>query len=431
MEEHKLSKTSSTMFLDGVRGFASLSVFAHHFAQQYQHHVSYGYDGDNHTSLFRLPILRVTYSGGPMVAIFFVVSGYALSHATLVLRKARAWEQILKGVSSSVFRRGLRLFLPAIIASFATVVLVQTNIYNFKFDHDARDPVASLLVQFPTFWEQVLDWIQFIFMVLLAPWPAYAEEARFSYNTNLWTIPLEFQSSMILYVTIVGLSRTPTVSRRIFLLVLSLYSMWQGGWCTFLFFQGMLLADVDLERRSTKARNHMVLGESVEEHHDTQGETESTIMLPIWVLNLLAGLYVASFPRLDANMTPAYRWLVSVTDSYRIWCAIGAVMILWSISRIQVLRNIFTYSFFQYVGKVSYSLYLVQGPFLQSCGFYVTPLLWKVIGRNSNVAYQTSFVLGFLIVCPLTLWAADIFWRLVDRPCIAAARIMSQTLLVD
>jgi len=80
-----------TSYLDGLRGVAALFVVFNHYVAQYFPYITYGWmSGDGSDSvrgynnrLVQLPIIRAIYSGTFMVTIFFVISGYVLSHKAL------------------------------------------------------------------------------------------------------------------------------------------------------------------------------------------------------------------------------------------------------------------------------------------------------------------------------------------------------------
>ncbi len=73
-------------FLDGVRGYASLTVFVSHFFEPFEPAKRFGYGfGETNNRFLQLPIVRLLYSGVPMVALFFIISGYALSYKPVLL----------------------------------------------------------------------------------------------------------------------------------------------------------------------------------------------------------------------------------------------------------------------------------------------------------------------------------------------------------
>src|ERR1700709_2610994 len=76
-----------------------------------------------------MPILRVIHSGRFMVIIFFVISGYVLSYRGLQLAREGKTVQLLESLSSSVFRRWLRLHLPVIISTFVAFLLARNGFW--------------------------------------------------------------------------------------------------------------------------------------------------------------------------------------------------------------------------------------------------------------------------------------------------------------
>ena len=75
------SSTSSTAYLDGLRGVASFVVLIHHFSKDPFPWLPWGWGSErSHVPQYhflQLPVVRIIHSGGSMVAVFFVVSGFA------------------------------------------------------------------------------------------------------------------------------------------------------------------------------------------------------------------------------------------------------------------------------------------------------------------------------------------------------------------
>ena len=87
-ERLKPTKVHEIAPLDGLRGWACLLVFNFHFLFTYTWAVStgWGFAGQNY-GIHQLPIVHILISGHIMVAIFFVISGYVLSHHPLKLMR--------------------------------------------------------------------------------------------------------------------------------------------------------------------------------------------------------------------------------------------------------------------------------------------------------------------------------------------------------
>lgn len=125
-------RLSPTAYLDGMRGLAALFVFFCHYSYTcFVITVGYGYGepGEN-TSILQLPIIRLLYSGPPMVCVFFIISGYALSLKPLKQMRAKQWDSLFTTMSSSVFRRGLRLFIPTLSSCLLVLVMLRLGWYE-------------------------------------------------------------------------------------------------------------------------------------------------------------------------------------------------------------------------------------------------------------------------------------------------------------
>ncbi|KAM3072208.1 hypothetical protein ACMFMF_007602 [Clarireedia jacksonii] len=110
---------SQLAYLDGLRGIAAFIVYVDHFSAPHFKGMldSYG-STPNDNSILQLPIIRLLYNGGPMVCLFFVISGTVLSLKPLTLQNAQHWMHVYQTLSSSVFRRLIRLYLPTTIVTF-------------------------------------------------------------------------------------------------------------------------------------------------------------------------------------------------------------------------------------------------------------------------------------------------------------------------
>lgn len=147
--DSKPEKLHPTSYLDGIRGIAALAVCLCHFSYTlFVITLGYGqvdtfkegdelpYEGyeiskpGDNNRLVQLPFLRLIYSGPPMVAMFFIISGYALSNKPIRQMRSRSYDSLLSTMSSSIFRRGLRLFLPCFASTFIVFIMVRLGLYE-------------------------------------------------------------------------------------------------------------------------------------------------------------------------------------------------------------------------------------------------------------------------------------------------------------
>ncbi|KUJ21746.1 uncharacterized protein LY89DRAFT_664914 [Mollisia scopiformis] len=360
----------------------------------------YGYDHENNW-LFQLPIVRL-YSGVPMVAIFFMISGYALALKPLSHIRSGSWDQLTDSIGSAIFRRGIRLFLPAFVTTFLVMISIRLRLQDFPGYSILPGVIEPRPRHFAGHYEQLLNWCHFFVAELTNPWDWKVHD--YAYDSHLWTLPIEFRASMILFLFPICISRFQLLFRSVLASALWIYCMYCDKWHVALFISGMCFADISLETRPS-----------------LQNRTSYKHLVYILPL-LILGLHLLSFPIRHSGETMGYIWLSSITAKYTNWHTIGATLVLWSLNSSEVLENMFTSSFSGYLGKISYALYHVHGSALHTFEYGTVSFIWTVIGKETRIKYEGGLILGFLLVAPVVFWWADVFERLVDRPSVEVAR---------
>lgn len=137
-EQIRPAKLAPTAYLDGMRGLAALFVyFCHYFYQAFTIAKGWGAN-ENQYHFLKLPFIRLFYQGPPAVCVFFVISGYALSYRPLKLVRSRNTKDFSTTISSLVFRRFIRLYLPTAISTLMIIGLLRIGAYEwtrpFAFD---------------------------------------------------------------------------------------------------------------------------------------------------------------------------------------------------------------------------------------------------------------------------------------------------------
>ena len=131
----KPRKLFPTSYLDGLRGVAAFFVVIHHYAHLYTESSMTGWHYEkaakgSYDWFLLMPLIRVVHSGHFMVAIFFVISGYVLSYRSLKLARQGKYLELLDSLSSSVFRRWLRLHLPVVASTFLGFILARFGMWH-------------------------------------------------------------------------------------------------------------------------------------------------------------------------------------------------------------------------------------------------------------------------------------------------------------
>ncbi|CDF81327.1 Putative uncharacterized protein, partial [Taphrina deformans PYCC 5710] len=236
-------KLRSTSYLDGLRGIAAFIVYVAH-SEAWNHdadEIQYGFGYRDHYAAITLPFVRVFITGGhAAVAVFFVISGFVLSRRPLTLIRARS-EDLYPVLASAVFRRGVRLYLPFV----AVTVSFFTAWHVFGLSLEWPRPQPTFVGECVAWWNE--------FSLFVNPFRDPVD-TWFTYDFPLWTIPVEFQGSILVYVLLLALSRVTRRARVVACCGLALYFLHIGLWQMFCFLCGLLLADLDVHGSDTAGR---------------------------------------------------------------------------------------------------------------------------------------------------------------------------------
>lgn len=427
-----------TAYLDGLRGFAAFLVYWHHhvlwvhnidrLAQNSIFENSFGYEDKYHFAA--LPGIRLFFSGGHFaVSTFFVLSGYVLSIKPLKLIENDDLEGLVDHLGSAVFRRWLRLFLPVA----ATMFVYATSWHLFGLWIDGAKPQGNWLDEMWFLYCEFKNF-SFIFKEGGVPW--------LSYSMHVWSIPVEFKGSMVVFASLLAISRCTLKARLWCQIALITYFMYiADAWYCAMFVAGMLLSHLDLLAaldRLPRFISQLKPYKTVICYH--------MLVVSIYLggvpsenreLDQLArnrGWYLLSFLKPQAVFD--YKWF------YLFW---AAILLVTSVSNIGWLRRFFETRACQYLGRVSYALYLVHGPLLWVVGDRLYAAVgfkgkgqmehipqWVdrfVLSKSGPIGLEFAFLIPHLILLPITLCMADFVTRAVDKPSVQfAAWVYRKTL---
>jgi len=430
--------------MDGLRGLVAVLVFVRHFTLPWFAHIDYGYGcQDTYYGVLRLPFLRLLYSG-PLVPVFFVVSGYVLSAKTIRLSHRSSSSstcgneaQAFVSLSASAFRRALRLFPPPIASTFLVMLLVHAGFFSFNYDAmPGRQPVHPEALS--SFAAQLGQWgLTFVADELANPWRW--DVPRLIYGPHLWTIPVSFKGSAVTFLACLMLARARPNVRLGLLCAAVAYALSRGRWDMAPFLGGIVLCELDAWRDQhhpdgKHGNNASSESKKGAKHHPRHLLRKLHALIP--TIALLAGLYVGSFPRANnagEYCVVGYQTLCRITPSYRYWHAAAAFTTMWALSRSTTLQRPFVSGPARYLGRVSFSMYLVHEPLLHVFGFFTVPFFWGLTGDDRTglrYQYQLGFGLGMALTAFVLVWVADLFREYVELPCgRVAARVESLCLV--
>ncbi|EPS45021.1 hypothetical protein H072_1033 [Dactylellina haptotyla CBS 200.50] len=476
------SKSSQTTWLDGLRGIASFIVFFAHYTQAYFPSERWAYDGKFSRYWTQLPIIRLVYGGHAAVAIFFAISGFALSLKSVLNLKQQQSEgrshNLLTMLSSSMSRRFVRLYLPCAGTFLLVGVFVGFGWFEIvpqgKFGHltgvvELRPPYKeNIFDQLAwSFW----DYYEFIMLPIQGGGSKFIKTYAQETDIHLWTIPVEAKESMVLFLTIAAICRFKRWIRLCIIWGLCLVNLFNSNWPRSLFLFGFMMAEIYTHTPefrdpivTLELPNILSPGLPRGTFEDEEEDEEIGMVLKcvsymttsILTALLFLGLFLASFPenppfhRLTTGFTNLLHFIpIQYEELHRFWIAIGVMMIMFSITHLHMIQGWLNSKVAQYLGKISFSLYLVHGTVNRSLGYFFCHMMWSALGvttqRNRELnpeVYEDMMILnklevrrvavvfwGFLIVAPVTIVIADVFWRAVDKPSVKFSRWLERKLV--
>ncbi|KAI2640988.1 hypothetical protein GGS21DRAFT_352175 [Xylaria nigripes] len=360
------ARLHATSYLDGLRGLAALIVCMCHYTETNHPNLTTWYGVIPNPalavepSLIQLPFIRVTFSGRPVVHVFFVISGFALSVKALSAIRAGDLAKCHATLASAAFRRPLRLCVPPVVSMVLILFFVRAGWLGGALG---------------SWKEQIYDWVDAVYHHIIWPW-SWDTHLYPPYNVNLWTIPIELCHSMLLFVMVLALSHVRATVRVTLGTAFVVYSLQCGKWAAAEFISGMLLAEAHLVSTERKNDDYLPFA-NTPPNPDTRARTWfSTLKRLEIVLHLViltAALFIAGWPNMDSAHTPVIRRLASYAPQafnprdpqgpQKFWFAIGAAGIVWSCGRVGFLRETILKSrFAKYAGRVSFAVYIVHGP---------------------------------------------------------------------
>ncbi|KAH8650143.1 acyltransferase family-domain-containing protein [Xylariales sp. PMI_506] len=433
------AKVHPTAWLDGLRGIAAFIVVIHHMTIvwfSWNIHDGYGINSASNL-VIQLPIVRLLISGFPHVATFFVVSGYALSLKALKLMHKGSINDARSAIASSVFRRHPRLFIPALGLCIPSVIISYFGWYGNGLTLGANPTMAPPMLPLV---EQLKDF--FRMGVIVANPFTTAPAENWTYNPVLWTMPYEFRCSLFIYGTLLAFSGTHTLVRLGLVSIVLYYAVAYAWWDIWLFFSGMFLADLKLYMDSREFSNedsffpqrllfqdHPYLGRAEELYSRARKALErfrACVMFwkIFWIVAYFACLFIMSMPLWDrgAPITPGFITLSTMVPSMwfveqlqdKFWSCIGAACLLLCIDRSPILQTLYTNRIAQFLGKISFSLYLTHVAILHSMGFHLSIFILGLTGWETTEWYTFGIMVSGVLTMIVIVWVSFLGWLYVD-----------------
>ena len=416
----KSERISSTSYLNGVRGIACYVVYTSHV--QWNLGFQEIFDQPDHT-----PVLGALLQGSSMVAIFFIVSGFSISYRATSQIRAGDLAGATDSLASSAFRRRWpRLYLPTFAITLVEALLAYIGFEGHEMIFFSPSPRVG------SFWGQMAhvcrDLLIFGNPIQGALGRIMDPRPHTQYDGNTWTIPLEYLGSMVVFMTIMATMKLKSKVKLALIALLAITAFCYYLLDVYLFLVGLLLAEIHCLRQ---AHHSILREENMALHDESKTSSRQSRSSVVWgsycVAQLIIALYLVSVPfNLDPGarskgFETVARWIPNKWSAQglgeRFTTAIAATYLMVVLETAPFLQVVFTSRLGQYLGRISFCLYLVLSTLYKTLGWWFHNTL---LANVENLVFKAFF--SYILLTVFIVWTADLATRFIDEKAVILAR---------
>ncbi|WP_440955027.1 acyltransferase family protein [Methanosarcina sp. Mfa9] len=389
--------TGKIAYLDGLRGIAAVNVMIMHFFVALAPAMIYGSKLPSHFGnldlVFSSTPLGLIGAGNFSVCIFFILSGFVLTHKYFEMKDSSI-------IISSAMRRYIRLFIPVFAAVMLSYLLASAGLYRYYLE----TMMISAGSNYRGYWAFTPDLLDALKQTV---WGAFFVGGKTVYNPVLWTMKIEFFGSMLVFA--MSLLFGQLRSRWTFYLAAALLFL-NSYYLAFII--GMLFADIfnsKLPIFKTANRKGNETGNKAENKAGNKAGSKAGNKAILSII-LITGLFLGSYPMSPLTGNSLYGFLDNglfrtPLVTYHI---IGAGMVMYVLLNSPWLQNVFSSPVPAFLGKISYSLYLVHFLVISSftCALFLA--LYPVL------PYGEAFLISCLSSLFIIILLSYLFYRYID-----------------
>ncbi len=365
--------------IEGIRGLAAIIVVLHHYTLAFYPALNFGNTHQAHVGNGNLEVLiansplNLIYNGGFAVCIFFILSGYVLSNAY-------HQNNIPKILIQYAIKRYFRLLVPV-----GASIIIAYAFIKMNFMHNANLGAVT----------KTNDWLSGAFDHddgLLAVIKNIFVDVFFfkdnSYNAVLWTMTYELLGSFLIFSFLLLIHPFKYKMSLYVLLVLVLFYTDNNFYAAF------------------------ILGVILNKYTIQQQIADKKIVIPRWLLIVLlfVGIYFCSYP-LSIDVEHSIYGFISLPFlmNHEFYHVLGSFMLMFVILHSEKLKAILSGKIISYIGKISFSFYLLH--FIILCSFSCYLFIFFYQSFNYNV----SVLLASLCSLPLIGMSAVFYYQWIDK----------------
>lgn len=430
-------------YLDALRGYLALIIFTGHTMSRHWRWIP--------APIIAVPWLQFPFRGGQAsLNIFFWISGYAVSYKIVGLVQARTKKaELLDALTSAVFRRYWRLFLPILPVTLICALAVDSGL--------AIPPPEKMEVvkgNALIWWMKDSGHLLNPFSPVRGFWSRKLLVGSELLDVT-WSLSTEFRSSMTVFLFLLATARmSSTARKRVIWAAMPALFAWQTQYIAMAWL-GVWFS----ECRQERTRNAKAMASTKEMKMPDAKELKSAMEihprldLPTHVLETapssltalnpsrfrsigLTIMFLYSFIVIrnphDKDRLPPYNLLDKLLPDYyhprsqmQLHLCIGTFFMLYPLDRLAFLQRPLLLPFSQYLGELSFGIYAVH--------YLVRWIVWEPrYVRFMEARYPPHAMDRFWIACPgwlammiIVLWAAELFRRM-DWQVVRLCRVLEE-----
>ena len=367
-------QTKKLVYLDGLKGLGCVFVFLTHFVFAFYYGM-YQYETESCHLPGNLDIvigkspLNLLFNGNTAVRLFLVLSGYLLCRGYFLSRDR-------KRLRRSAGRRYLRLMPPVLAVNTAVYVCMVLGMYQ---NQEAAVLAGSV------------KWFAG-FNSFPASIPGMLKESLYGcflfgagsndYNGVVWTLQILFLGAYLDYGMAAFVSRL-----RFRWLIYGVTAVLLVRTDFLSIFLGYVLCDVmhtDWEWRRRLCGNRFLN----------------------WLL-FAAGLYFMCYPSAGFGYEGTI-WGILPFVFVNYYHIFGVLCFVTAVLDLEVLQRFFSLGIFRYLGRISYSLYLIHFPVIATFGS------WFLLRFHERFGYNLTCLLDLILISGITAALSELSVRLIE-----------------
>ncbi|KAI9737620.1 MAG: hypothetical protein M1818_005624 [Claussenomyces sp. TS43310] len=419
-----LSKNSSPVvpgydYLTGFRGYLTISSFIWVFLVTFVPTTvkdSANDDGPGYQIVLRKVLSVIFWNETLLYSSFILLSARVACLPFLISPTTATF-------ASSIFRRSANLFLPVAVA-LAIIKLISSQT-GYQYIWDYKTLTHNISIDVPYELPNALTYFNAIFNLFWTTTNFASQAGSLAFpSQTLWIVNVLYSQSYTIYMTMIVIPYTRPRWRVQAFVIFIATAWWVQSWAWYSI-TGLLLADA-IGNMDFKTKSNRGI------------QIYRSIRIPSWTLYglllavglMLQYLWTAWRPEFENYELVGHTGLYYTggvntqydlkqpqarDDNYLI--VLGFFLLL---ETSDILQMIFSNTFFMYLGRRSYSFFLMQSIIIYTVGIKL--FVHLVVDRA--VASSGAVVVCLITCLPIIVLSAEVMHRVVDQPMRRAAVVM-------